>query len=56
MVNESYKDFNPDQGALQELINNIVQHPVPIEPPAEDGVIVPQRAVLLTKQVILRIY
>lgn len=35
--NESYDDFDIHHGALDELINNIVQHPVPIEPPAEEG-------------------
>ena len=32
------------------MINNIVQHPVPIEPPTEEGITIAPRPLILTKQ------
>ncbi|KAJ3364739.1 hypothetical protein HDU91_002449 [Kappamyces sp. JEL0680] len=50
VANESYEDFDSSHGALQELINNIIQHPVPIEPPAEEGVQIAPKPLILTEK------
>ncbi len=52
LPNESYEEFDSSHGALQELINTIIQHPVPIEPPAEEGVQVAPKPLLLTDKVL----
>lgn len=53
LPNESYDDVVVENlvDMLGEIINSIVQHPVPIEPPLEEGVTVPIKPLLLTKMV-----
>lgn len=49
-MNESYDGFDIGHGSLKEIINNLVQHPIPIEPPAEPGA-PPAKPIMLTKKV-----
>ena len=53
LPNESYDEFVVEElvDVLGDLINSIVQHPVPIEPPLEEGVVVPIKPLLLTQMV-----
>ncbi|KAI8894847.1 pre-mRNA processing factor 3-domain-containing protein, partial [Globomyces pollinis-pini] len=49
VAQESYENFDSNAGAVKDLINNLVQHPVPIEPPLELNT-APPRALILTKK------
>lgn len=53
LPNESYDEVVVGElvDVLGDLINSIVQHPVPIEPPLEEGVVVPIKPLLLTQMV-----
>ncbi len=51
MINgDSYDSFDINHPALNDLINTLVQHPVPIEPPVENSAL-PPRPLILTKKV-----
>lgn len=47
-MNDSYENFDSNSASIFNLINSTVQHPVPIEPPAEDGVEVVVKPLMLT--------